>query len=104
MPFNTTAFFLFLPAVLALFYACPKRWRRHILLAASYFFYGYWNYKFIPFLLILTAIDYTAGIWIEKAGETPKRKLILILSLSANLGFLGFFKYFNFVASNVALL
>ena len=104
MPFHTTAFFVFLACVLALFYTSPRQWRRHILLAASYFFYGYWNYKFIPLLLILTAIDYTAGIWIERAGATPRRKAILILSLSANLGFLGFFKYFNFVAGNVALL
>jgi D-alanyl-lipoteichoic acid acyltransferase DltB (MBOAT superfamily) len=104
MLFNTTIFFVFLAAVLALFYASPRGLRRYILLAASYFFYGYWNYKFIPLLLILTAIDYTAGIWIEKVGAGRKRKAVLIASLSANLGFLGFFKYFNFVAGNVALL
>jgi alginate O-acetyltransferase complex protein AlgI len=104
MLFNTTYFFLFLAGVLALFYASPRGLRRYILLAASYFFYGYWNYKFIPLLLILTAIDYTAGIWIEKVEERAKRKVVLILSLSANLGFLGFFKYFNFLAANVALL
>jgi len=52
----------------------------------------------------LTAIDYTAGIWLERVPAGPRKKALLILSLSANLGFLGFFKYYNFLASNVALL
>ena len=47
MLFNTTHFFLFLAVVLALFYASPRAFRKYILLAASYFFYGSWNYKFI---------------------------------------------------------
>jgi len=104
MLFNTTQFFLFLAVVLVLFYASPRRFRRYILLAASYFFYACWNPKFIALLLTLTAIDYTAGIWLEKVAPGPRRKALLILSLSANLGFLGFFKYYNFLASNLALL
>lgn len=67
MLFNTTGFFVFLAVVLLLFYACPRALRRYLLLAASYFFYGSWNYKFIVLLLTLTAIDYTAGIWLEKS-------------------------------------
>ena len=103
MLFNTTNFFLFLTVVLVLFYSSPRVLRRYILLAASYFFYGTWNYKFIALLLTLTAIDYTAGLWLERIPPGPRRKAVLILSLAANLGFLGFFKYFNFVASNLAL-
>ncbi|HXN45227.1 MAG TPA: MBOAT family protein [Bryobacteraceae bacterium] len=104
MLFNTTHFFVFLAAVLLLFYASPRVLRRYILLAASYYFYGTWNVKFIPLLLALTAIDYTAGRWIEKTPPGSKRKILLILSLSANLGFLGFFKYYNFLGNNLALL
>src|SRR5690348_4889679 len=104
MLFNTTGFFLFLAATLALFYSSPRRFRRYILLAASYFFYGSWNPKFILLLLTLTAIDYTAGLWLERIPVGRKRKAVLIGSLSANLGFLGFFKYYNFLASNLALL
>jgi D-alanyl-lipoteichoic acid acyltransferase DltB (MBOAT superfamily) len=103
MLFNTAGFFLFLAIVLALFYAAPRRFRRYILLGASYFFYASWNPKFIALLLTLTAIDYTAGIWLERAEEPGRRKAILVMSLAANLGFLGFFKYYNFLASNVAL-
>jgi len=104
MLFNTVEFFVFLAAVLALFYLSPRKFRRYILLAASYVFYATWNYKFIALLLVLTAIDYTAGIWLEKVRPGRRRKAVLILSLGANLGFLGFFKYFNFLASNLALL
>jgi D-alanyl-lipoteichoic acid acyltransferase DltB (MBOAT superfamily) len=104
MLFNTTQFFLFLAVVLALFYASPRAIRKYILLAASYLFYGSWNYKFIPLLLTLTIIDYTAGIWLEKVRPGPRRKAVLIMSLCANLGFLGFFKFYNFLGDNFALL
>ena len=104
MLFNTVHFFEFLAVVLVLFYASPRVLRRYILLGASYFFYGSWNVKFIPLLLTLTAIDYTAGRWIERTPRGPRRKGVLILSLAANLGFLGFFKYYNFLTYNLALL
>ena len=104
MLFNTTSFFLFLAVVLVLFYTSPRPFGRYILLAASYYFYGSWNVKFIALLLTLTVIDYTAGRWIEKLPPGPKRKAALILSLCANLGFLGFFKYYNFLANNLAWL
>jgi alginate O-acetyltransferase complex protein AlgI len=102
--FNTTQFFAFLAVVLLLFYTSPHALRKYILLAASYFFYGSWNYKFIALLLTLTAIDYTAGMWLERIPVGPKRKAVLIMSLTANLGFLGFFKYYNFLAGNLAML
>ncbi|MGA2183630.1 MAG: MBOAT family O-acyltransferase [Bryobacteraceae bacterium] len=104
MLFNTVQFFIFLAVVLLLFYASPRWLRKYILLAASYFFYASWNPKFILLLLTLTVIDYTAGIWIEKTPPGRRRKILLILSLTANLGFLGIFKYYNFAASNLALL
>src|SRR5580658_4000707 len=109
MLFNTTRFFIFLAVVLALFYALPRRFRKYLLLAASYFFYASWNPKFIALLLTLTAIDFTAGLWLERTteqgqiGQPARRKAILVMSLAANLGFLGFFKYYNFAADNIAL-
>jgi D-alanyl-lipoteichoic acid acyltransferase DltB (MBOAT superfamily) len=100
--FNTAHFFLFFALVLASFYSSPRALRKYILLAASYFFYGSWNYRFIPLLLTLTVIDYTAGIWLEKVPPGRRRKAVLTLSLCANLGFLGFFKFFGFLGSNLA--
>jgi alginate O-acetyltransferase complex protein AlgI len=104
MLFNTTSFFVFLAVVLALFYASPRRFRKYILLLASYYFYATWNYTFIVLLLTLTVIDYTAGILLERAEQSGRRRALLVMSLAANLGFLGFFKYYNFLASNIALL
>jgi alginate O-acetyltransferase complex protein AlgI len=104
MLFNTAQFFVFLAVVLALFYGSPRSWRKPILLAASYFFYMSWNPKFVLLLLTLTAIDYSAGLLIARTAPSPRRKLFLILSLSANLGFLGFFKYYNFLTENLVHL
>ena len=104
MLFHTTQFFVFLAVVLPAFYLAPRSWRHAILLAASYFFYMCWNAKFVVLLWVLTAIDYTAAIWMARVPAGPRRKAWLMVSLAANLGFLGFFKYFNFLAGNVALL
>jgi D-alanyl-lipoteichoic acid acyltransferase DltB (MBOAT superfamily) len=101
MLFNTAQFFVFLAVVLILFYGSPRSWRKLILLAASYYFYMSWNVRFVLLLLALTVIDYTAGLWIERV-QSPRKKLVLIASLGANLGFLGFFKYYNFLAANLA--
>src|ERR1035437_1688612 len=101
MLFPTPQFFVFLLVTLLAFYLSPRSWRKYLLLIASYFFYASWNWKFIPLLLSLTAIDYAAGIWIERSGPSWK-KPALLMSLVANLGFLGFFKYYNFLTSLVA--
>src|SRR5689334_18661161 len=103
MLFNTAGFFVFLIVVLALFYASPRALRKYILLAASYYFYASWNVKFIALLLTLTVIDYASGLWLERVAPGPRRKAVLIFSLGANLGFLAFFKYYNFLAANLAL-
>ena len=104
MLFNTARFFLFFVVVLGLHYASPKPLRKWILLAASYFFYMSWNPKFVLLLLTLTAIDYTSGLWIERTRDPVNKRWFLALSLTANLGFLGFFKYYNFLAGMAAAL
>jgi alginate O-acetyltransferase complex protein AlgI len=104
MLFNTTQFFVFLTVVLILFYTAPRAWRKYILLAASYFFYMSFIPKFILLLISLTAIDYTAARWIARTESPHSRKISLVVSLTANLGLLGFFKYYNFFASNIAQL
>src|ERR1700685_2082977 len=104
MLFNTPQFFVFLAIVLILFYTAPRSWRKYILLAASYFFYMSFIPKFILLLLSLTAIDYTAARWISATQSPRSRKIALITSVAANLGLLGFFKYYNFFASNIAHL
>ncbi len=104
MLFNTPQFFLFLAVVLTLFYAAPKSWRNPLLLVSSYFFYMSWNWRFIPLLLSLTIIDYVAALVIDRSPGHRRRKLALVISICANLGLLGFFKYYNFLAGNLAHL
>jgi alginate O-acetyltransferase complex protein AlgI len=101
MLFHSPEFFAFLIAVLALFYAAPMRCCRIVLLAASYAFYMFWNAKFIVLIWTLTLIDYAAGLWMDRVSQ-KRRKLVLLVSLCANLGLLGFFKYYNFFASFAA--
>ena len=103
MLFCTYQYFLFFSIVLALFYLGPRGWHTVLLLVASYLFYMSWNWKFIPLLAGLTVIDYVAALWIERS-QGPGRRLALWISLAANLGFLGFFKYYNFAASNLAAI
>ncbi len=107
MLFNTVNFFVFLATVLLLYYLSPRVLRKWILLAASYFFYMSWNPKFIALLLALTITDYLAAFWIERSatnGTQHRRKVFLVLGLTANLGFLGFFKYYNFLGDNIGRL
>jgi len=104
MLFNTVQYFAFLAAVLAFFYLGPKSWRRVVLLAASYFFYMCWNPVFILLVLVLTAVDYCSALWMQRVEDARRRWWLLAISLGANLGFLGYFKYYNFFAANVAQL
>lgn len=102
MLFNTLGFFVFLAIVLVFYYLIPISWKQKkvMLLAASYVFYGLWNPPLIILLWISTMIDWTAGNMLAKTEDQKRRKLWLLLSIVANLGFLGFFKYGNFFLEN----
>lgn len=97
MLFNSFIFFIFLGIVLPVFYLLPSKKSKNIfLLIASYFFYGYWDWRFCSLLAISTIADFTIGKYLYITTKEKSRKLLLILSLLINLGILGFFKYFNF--------
>ena len=102
MLFNTLGFFVFLAIVLVFYYLIPISWKQKkvMLLAASYVFYGLWNPPLIILLWISTMIDWTAGNMLAKTEDQKRRKLWLLISVVANLGFLGFFKYGNFFLEN----
>ena len=102
MIFNSLEYFIFLPLVLALYYALGRRGQNGLLLAASYFFYGWWDWRFLSLLLVSTGIDYAVGLAI--ARRPARKRGWLLLSLAANLGLLGFFKYFNFFVDSAAVL
>lgn len=96
MLFNSLHFVFFLPVVLLAVGILPVRWRNPFLLAASYYFYGSWDWRFLTLLVATTCVDYWAGRTIDATADERRRRFVLGLSIAANLGVLGFFKYFNF--------
>ncbi|WP_460571993.1 MBOAT family O-acyltransferase [Flaviaesturariibacter terrae] len=106
MLFNSLSFALFLPVVFALHWLLGRRaaTQNGILLAASWYFYGCWDVRFLGLLLFSTLLDWGSGLRIAAATGARERKAWLVLSVGANLAFLGFFKYYNFFAGSFAEL
>jgi alginate O-acetyltransferase complex protein AlgI len=102
--FNSFAFAIFIPIVLGTYYLLRHRAQNAWLLAASYFFYGFWDYRFLFLLVLSTAIDYTCGLRIAASSDPRKRRAFLVVSLASNLAILCFFKYFNFFAASAERL
>ncbi len=105
MLFTSWVFVPFILLVLFLYYVLPFRWQNRMLLVASGIFYGWWDWRFLILLLVSTSIDFFIGLKLIKTEDEKRRKHLLFLSMTANLGILAFFKYFNFfIASTTDLL
>jgi len=103
--FNSFRFLIFFPCVFLLYYGLPFRYRKYMLLAASYYFYMCWKAEFIVLILISTAIDYFCGLGIAKYGENRRfARAFLAVSMCMNLGLLFFFKYLNFFGETLTAL
>ncbi|HTS19122.1 MAG TPA: MBOAT family O-acyltransferase [Verrucomicrobiae bacterium] len=102
MLFNSWQFFVFLAVVLALYYSLATLPQNRMLLVASYFFYGWWDWRFTSLLMISTIFDFHISIAIDNASNPRRRKLLLLASILVNFGMLGFFKYFNFFIDSAA--
>ena len=103
MLFNSLDFAIFLPIVFVLYWFVLNKNLRHqnILIAvASYVFYGWWDWRFLSLILFSTLVDYLIGVSLGKEQNLSKRKILLWVSILVNLGFLGFFKYYNFFLDN----
>lgn len=101
MLFNSGHFLLFFPTVVVLYYLLSHRWRWLLLLVASYYFYMSWNPAYITLIVFSTVVDFIAGRRMSRQNSRSKRRPWLWLSLAANLGLLGFFKYYNFFIENI---
>lgn len=75
-----------------------------LLLAASFYFYGCWDWRFLFLLMFSIGLDYFSGIKIEDSKTKKEATIWLVISIGINLGFLGFFKYYNFFIENFAEL
>jgi len=103
MFFNSVEFAIFLPIVFCLYWFVVGknlRIQNALLLLASYFFYGWWDWRFLSLIAFSSLVDYFVGIGLGRTNNRAKRKLLLLTSIFVNIGFLAFFKYFNFFAEN----
>ncbi len=96
MLFNSLQFAVFFVVVYGLYLVFAHKGRNRLLLAASYFFYACWDWRFLSLLILSTVIDYICGLQISRSLSERRRKRFLVISLLGNLGILGFFKYFGF--------
>lgn len=105
MLFNSLAFAVFLPIVFACYWSLQKyslKWQNLLLMAASYFFYACWDWRFLFLLVFSTGLDYYTGLRVSASEKPSVRKLWFWLSIAVNLGFLGVFKYYNFFAESLS--
>ncbi len=105
MLFNSIEFALFLPVVFVLYWFVTQkglRLQNALLIAASYFFYAWWDWRFLGLIVFSSSLDFWVGLRLAKTNKLNSRKGLLLLSILVNLGFLGFFKYFNFFAESFA--
>jgi len=103
MLFNSIDFAFFLPIVFLLYWLLNKsklKYQNLLIVVASYIFYGWWDWRFLALILFSTLIDYAVGRSLSQQENVSKRKLLLWISILVNLGFLGFFKYYNFFLDN----
>ena len=105
MVFSSAVFLLiFLPSVLLFYYLLPDKARNPLLLVVSLLFYAWGEPVYILIMLFSTVFDYCNGRILERLDRQNRpqlRKWILILSLTGNLGMLGFFKYTDFLISSI---
>ncbi len=103
MLFNSIDFAIFLPIVFILYWFVTNKnlkLQNLLIVISSYIFYGWWDWRFLSLILFSTILDYSIGISLSKQVNQNKRKMLLWISILMNLGFLGFFKYYNFFLAN----
>ncbi len=103
MLFNSVDFAIFLPIFFILYWFVTKnnlKLQNLLIVVASYFFYGWWDWRFLSLILFSTIVDFWVGIKLSNVQNKTKRKILLWTSILVNLGFLGFFKYYNFFLDN----
>ncbi len=107
MLFNSINYAVFLPIVfIAYWFITHKNLKvqNFLLLLSSCFFYGFWDYRFLFVLMVSIFLDFFTAIKMHESKNLFNRKMWLLLSISVNVGFLFFFKYYNFFIEQFAQL
>jgi len=102
MLFNSIDFAIFLPIVFVIYWLFKDylKIQNFIIVIASYLFYGWWDWRFLSLIFFSSIVDYLVSLKLKREDNQVKRKVLLWVSIGINLGFLGFFKYYNFFLDN----
>ena len=107
MLFNSFEFLIFLPIVFLLYWFVfkPLRWQNLFIVAVSYIFYGWGDWRFLILIAFTTLCSFASGIVLERLeGQRTKQKWVSAANITLNLLILCIFKYFNFFGENLAEL
>lgn len=106
MTFNTLHFaaFFFIVYILYLALRNDFRWQNRLLLAASFIFYSFWDWRFLSLIMLSAAMNYYLSAEIDKSERDDERKRLLAINIFLNLAILGCFKYFNFFTDSLMSL
>lgn len=107
MLFNSMPFAIFLPLVFAAYWLLGERRLRLqnvLLLVASYVFYGWWNWRYLALIVVISTVNYVVGLRLHAATDPRRRRALLSVSLVTGLGTLGVFKYFDFFVGSFGSL
>ena len=104
MLFDSPIYFVFLTLVVLVYWQLDTRQKKLFLLAGSYFFYGWWDWRFLGLIALSTIVDFYCAHLIVRSDDAGTRRRWLIVSLALNLGFLGYFKYCGFFVDSLAHL
>jgi alginate O-acetyltransferase complex protein AlgI len=102
MLFDSPVYFVFLIPVVLVYWRLKHQWQNVFLLLASYFFYGWWDWRFLALMIGSTTVDFLIAQKIAPGRLDTNRKAWLIFSLILNFSILGAFKYFNFFVDSFA--
>src|SRR5262245_4021378 len=103
MVFDSGVFLIFFACVFVAYHSLKNfRAQNVVLLLASLVFYGWWDWRFLGLLLLSSGIDYVAGLLLSRWDEAGRRKAVLAVSMSVNLGILFIFKYFDFFSESIS--
>lgn len=105
MLFNSIIFLIFLPIVFCGYWFVFRKTsiQNFFIVISSYFFYGWWDWRFLFLIFFTTCTCYFSGLLIQQSAKM-KKKIVCGVNIAINIGILGFFKYFNFFSENINLL
>ncbi len=98
---SMTFLFVFMPILMFAYFFAKKEVRNYVLLIASVIFYSFGDLRYLAIMIMTIAINYYGALVLEKCKTATHKKWVLALSITADLGFLFYFKYFDFVIDNL---